>query len=96
MKTPMTEEERRERAISISTQRVLTQREFEQLKIYEMKKRIQDRRRNRLEQSIATSQKRKIVSIDTDSSSDDENNRTSSDQKLVMKDRNHFLFTDYI
>jgi len=32
----MTEEECRERAISISTQRILTQNDFEQLKMLEM------------------------------------------------------------
>ncbi len=80
---PMTEEERRERAISISTQRILTQQDFEQLKILEMKKRIQDRRRNRVEQSIPNNKKRKTISIDTDS--DDENDKTKSDQKLVKK-----------
>ena len=49
----MTEEERRERATSISTQRILTQHDFEQLKILEMKKRIQDRRRKRAQSSEA-------------------------------------------
>ncbi|CAF0907524.1 unnamed protein product [Adineta ricciae] len=73
MEVPMTEEERRERAISISTQRILTQRDFEQLKVLEVKKRLQDRRRNRLEQSMSASKKRKTISIDTDSDSDDEN-----------------------
>jgi hypothetical protein len=90
MEIPMTEEERRERAISISTQRILTQREFEQLKILEMKKRIQDRRRNRLEQSIPNNKKRKMISIDTDSDSDDENSKTKSDQKLVNKSKFFF------
>ncbi|CAF3720740.1 unnamed protein product [Rotaria sp. Silwood1] len=80
----MTEEERRERAISISTQRILTQHDFEQLKILEMKKRIQDRRKNRLEQSIENSRKRKTISIDTDSDSDDENNKKNSEQNLGL------------
>ncbi|CAF4947116.1 unnamed protein product [Rotaria sp. Silwood1] len=80
----MTEEERRERAISISTQRILTQRDFEQLKILEMKKRIQDRRKNRLEQSIENSRKRKTISIDTDSDSDDENKKKNSEQNLGL------------
>jgi len=84
MEIPMTEEERREKAMSISTQRILTQQEFEQLKVIEMKKRIQDRRRNRLEQQSTTNnKKRKTISIDTDS--DDENDKTKSDQKLVKK-----------
>ncbi len=78
----MTEEERRERAMSISTQRILTQSEFEQLKILETKKRIQDRRRNRLEQPIPNNKKRKTISVDTDSDSDEEN-KTKSDQKFV-------------
>lgn len=69
--------------MAISSERILTQREFEQLKIVEMKKRIQDRRRNRLEESLPTSKKRKTISIDTDSDSDDEN-RTKSDQKFVF------------
>ncbi len=81
----MTEEERRERAISISSQRILTQHEFEQLKVLETKKRVQDRRRNRLEQPIADSKKRKTISIDTDSDSDDENNKTQSELKSVLK-----------
>ena len=34
----MTEEKRLERAISISSQRILTQREFEQLKVLQTKK----------------------------------------------------------
>jgi hypothetical protein len=85
MEIPMTEEERRERAISISSQRILTQHEFEQLKVLETKKRVQDRRRNRLEQPIADSKKRKTISIDTDSDSDDENNKTQSELKSVLK-----------
>lgn len=76
----MTEEERRQRALEISTQRILTQREFEQLKILEMKKRIQDRRKNRLEESISQNKKRKTISIDTDSDSEDEN-KNNIDQK---------------
>jgi len=84
MEIPMTEEERRERAISISSQRILTQRDFEQLKILEMKKRIQDRRRNRLEESIPNNKKRKMISIDTDSDSDDENKKTKSDQNSEL------------
>ncbi len=36
MEIPMTEEERREKVISISTQRILTQRDFKQLKIIEI------------------------------------------------------------
>ncbi|CAF1438211.1 unnamed protein product [Rotaria sordida] len=79
MEKEMTEEERRERAISISTQRILTQHDFEQLKIIEMKKRIQDRRKNRLEQSISNTGKRKTISIDTDSDSDNENNKNSQE-----------------
>jgi hypothetical protein len=78
----MTEEERREKAISISTQRILTQQDFEQLKTIEIKKRIQDRRRNRLEESVTNNKKRKTISIDTDSDSDEEN-KTKSDQKFV-------------
>jgi hypothetical protein len=89
METPLTEEERRDRAISISSQRILTQREFEQLKVLETKKRIQDRRRNRLEEPVSSSKKRKTISIDTDS--DDENNETKSDQKFVMKYK-EFIF----
>jgi hypothetical protein len=42
MEAAVTEGECRERAISISTQRILTQHDFEQLKIVEIKKRIQD------------------------------------------------------
>ena len=83
MEVPMTEEERRERAISISTQRILTQHDFEQLKVLEVKKRLQDRRRNRLEQSMSASKKRKTISIDTDSDSDDEN-RAKAGQKYVF------------
>ncbi|CAF1430019.1 unnamed protein product [Rotaria sordida] len=79
MEKEMTEEERRERAISISTQRILTQHDFEQLKMIEMKKRIQDRRKNRLEQSISNTGKRKTISIDTDSDSDNENNKNSQE-----------------
>ncbi|UJR16558.1 hypothetical protein I4U23_003459 [Adineta vaga] len=89
MEVPMTEEERRERAISISTQRILTQRDFEQLKILEMKRRIQDRRRNRLEHAIPTSKKRKTIEINTDSDSDGENNKEKSDQNsnlISLKD----------
>jgi len=89
MEIPMTEEERRERAISISTQRILTQREFEQLKVLEMKKRTQDRRRNRLEESATNSKKRKTISIDTDSDADDENKKTKSDENsglISLKD----------
>jgi hypothetical protein len=86
METPMTEEERRERAILISSQRILTQSDFEQLKLLEMKKRIQDRRRNRSEQSIPNNKKRKTISIDTDSESDDdEKKKIQSEQKLVNK-----------
>ncbi|CAF4683538.1 unnamed protein product, partial [Rotaria sp. Silwood2] len=77
MEKEMTEEERRGRAITMSTPRILTQRDFEQLKIVEMKKRIQDRRKNRLEQSITNNRKRKTISIDTDSNSDDENKKNS-------------------
>jgi hypothetical protein len=84
METTMTEEERRECAISISTQRILTQCEFEQLKVLDMKKRIQDRRRNRLEQPVPTSKKRKTISIDTDSDSDNENNNAQAEKKLVF------------
>ncbi len=93
MEIPMTEEERRERAISISSQRILTQQDFEKLKILEMKKRIQDRRRNRAEQLIPNNKKRKTISIDTDSDSDDENNKTKSDQKLVKK---YSFYLDYL
>lgn len=78
----MTEEERREKAISISSQRILTQKDFEQLKILEMKKRVQDRRRNRLEEPTSTNKKRKTISIDTDSDSDTEK-ATQSNQKFV-------------
>lgn len=78
----MTEEERRQRATAISSERILTQREFEQLKVIEMKKRIQDRRRNRLEQSGAIGKKRKAIAIDTDSDEDEEN-KTKLEQKLV-------------
>jgi hypothetical protein len=77
----MTEEERREKAITISSQRILTQQDFEQLKSLEMKKRIQDRRRNRSEQSITNNKKRKTISIDTDS--DEENEKAKADQKFV-------------
>ncbi|CAF2030750.1 unnamed protein product [Rotaria magnacalcarata] len=80
METTLTEEERRERAITISSQRILTQQEFEQLKVLELKRRIQDRRRNRLEESMTDSRKRKTISIDTDSDSDDENKKNNADQ----------------
>ena len=78
----MTEEERREKAMVISSQRILTQKEFEQLRVLEMKKRIQDRRRNRQEESIVNSKKRKTISIDSES--DDETNKNQSDQKFVV------------
>jgi len=80
----MTEEERRQRALEISTQRILTQREFEQLKILEMKKRIQDRRKNRLEESMNNNRKRKTISIDTDSDSDNENGKNDAEKKSVF------------
>lgn len=82
MEIPMTEEERREKAMVISSQRILTQKEFEQLRVLEMKKRIQDRRRNRQEESIVNSKKRKTISIDSES--DDETNKNQSDQKFVV------------
>ncbi len=84
----MTEEERREKAITISSQRILTQQDFEQLKSLEMKKRIQDRRRNRSEQSITNNKKRKTISIDTDS--DEENEKAKADQKFV-----HLFYFSY-
>ncbi|CAF1478664.1 unnamed protein product [Rotaria sordida] len=89
MEKEMTEEERRERAISISTQRILTQHDFEQLKMIEMKKRIQDRRKNRLEQSISNTGKRKTISIDTDSDSDNENNKNSQENEQDWIDVSH-------
>ncbi len=57
METAATEGECRERAISISTQRILTKHDFQQLKIVEMKKPIQDQWRNRLEESTSNSKK---------------------------------------
>ena len=70
----MTEEERRQRAMAISGERILTQADFEQLKVIEVKRRIQDRRRNRLDElaSSSNSKKRKTISINTDSDSDEE------------------------
>ena len=74
----MTDEERRDRAISVSTQRILTQKEFEQLRVVEMRKRIQDRRKNRGEPTVSNAKKRKTISIDTDSDSDGENNNAQA------------------
>jgi hypothetical protein len=79
----MTEEERRERAIAVSSQRILTQREFEQLKIVQMKRRIQDRRKNRFEENISKTKKRKTISIDVDSDSDDEQKAKRGKDKFV-------------
>jgi len=80
----MSEEERRQLALEISTQRILTQKEFEQLKILEMKTRIQDRRKNRLEESMNNNRKRKTISIDTDSDSDNENGKNDAEKKSVF------------
>ena len=91
MEIPLTEEERREKAISISSQRILTQKDFEQLKILELKKRVQDRRKNRMEESATNGKKRKTISIDTDSDSEDEKNKTQAEQKFVSFPSN-FLF----
>jgi hypothetical protein len=89
----MTEEERRERAIAISSQRILTQTEFEQLKMIDVKKRIQDRRRNRLEESKTNTKKRKTITIDTDDEDDEGNAKTQSDLKLVKyKELFYFIF----
>ncbi|CAF0956176.1 unnamed protein product [Adineta steineri] len=89
VEVPMTEEERRERAMQISSERILTQEDFEQLKALEIKKRVQDRRRNRLEQpSLPNGKKRKTISVDTDSDSDAEN-KTKSEQNsglISLKD----------
>lgn len=85
----MTEEERREKAISISSQRILTQKDFEQLKILEMKKRVQDRRKNRLEESTTNNKKRKTISIDSDS--DDDQTKTQSEQKFVSSPLNFLI-----
>ena len=74
----MNEEERRQRAMDISGERILTQADFEQLKVIEVKRRIQDRRRNRLDElassssSLSKGKKRKTISINTDSDSEEE------------------------
>lgn len=77
-KPAMTEEERREKAMLISSQKILTQKDFEQLKIIQMKKKIQDRRKNRYEESISNTKKRKFISIDTDSDEDEDNNKSQN------------------
>ena len=84
MEVQMTEGELREKAMTISSERILTQQDFEQLKVLELKKRVQDRRRNRSEPTAPTdSKKRKTISIDTDSDSEEEK-IAKSDQKFVV------------
>lgn len=91
----MTEEDRRKKAIEISSQRILTQSDFEKLKVLEVKRRIQDRRRNRLEETMPPSKKRKTISIDVDSEDEDENNK-KSEQKLVIKYEFSLVLFEYV
>ena len=57
-----------------------------------MKKIIQDRTRNRLEESITKNGKRKMISIDRDSDSDNENKKIKIDQKFVIKLKKENIF----
>ena len=81
-KVEFTEEERRARAMAISSERILTQKDFEQLKIIQLKRKIQDRRRNRSEENIEKGKKQKTISIDSDD--DDELNRSNSQSSTFV------------
>ena len=77
----MSIEERQRRAIEISNERILTQNDFEKLKMVQMKKRIQDRKKilkdlhddDDQSSNLIQTKKRKFISIENDSESDEPN-----------------------
>ena len=87
----MSEEERRSKAMAISSERILTQKEFEQLKLIQMKRKIQDRRKNRHEEKLEkSSKKRKTISIDSD---EDLDHQISTNQSKFIS---FFVFYSFI
>ncbi|CAF1031904.1 unnamed protein product, partial [Didymodactylos carnosus] len=78
MNASMAEDERISKAMEVVTSRILTQSEFEQLRVTQLKKHLEDKRGDK------STSKRKTITIDTDS--EDDNQRTNNDELISLHD----------